>query len=412
MSRLFKNRFPHLLEEYDYELNQHINLDKLTYGSDKEINWICRKKLNICGCIHRWTSATKNRTKKNATGCPYCCITPQKTDYHLSLKNLRPDLIEEWDYDNNGDKKPENYTISSNIKINWKCIKNVDTCGCVHKWPSSIYDRTRIDGPKGCPYCCEGNKKVDYHKSISFLRPDLLPEWNYLKNGEIKPEEISLGSNIIANWICSLDNDHEYPMEIYKRCKLNSGCKYHKNKTEQILYKFLSENYRNFNVEQQCRFNWCINPETGRCLPFDFVIDELKLIIELDGPQHFQQISNWGSYLDVQKRDIYKIKKCIENEYSIIHILQKDVFENLYDWKKKLEIMIKKYDTPEHIFISEGTEYEYHKKMLIGDINYNVEKDEYQIIINKIRHNNERLSSMINCLKKIYSQINKLHKLL
>ena len=51
-------------------------------------------------------------------------------------------------------------------------------------------------------------------------------------------------------------------------------------------------------------------------LPFDFALLERKIIIELDGPHHFRQVSNWGNYEENQKRDIYRMKCANENGFS------------------------------------------------------------------------------------------------
>jgi len=58
---------------------------------------------------------------------------------------------------------------------------------------------------------------------------------------------------------------------------------------------------------------------------FDFVFD--KMLVEVDGNQLFQHVSNWNSLERVQVNDIQKIKMCIEEGNSIIHIYQLDVFD-------------------------------------------------------------------------------------
>jgi len=70
-------------------------------------------------------------------------------------------------------------------------------------------------------------------------------------------------------------------------------------------------------------------------MPFDFGVG--KILIELDGEQHFVQISNWDAPENVQAKDIEKIQKCIVEGYSIIHISQLDVWFDKYDWKKVLQ---------------------------------------------------------------------------
>ena len=63
---------------------------------------------------------------------------------------------------------------------------------------------------------------------------------------------------------------------------------------------------------------------------------ERKIIIELDGPHHFRQVSNWGNYEENQKRDIYKMKCANENGFSVIRLLQEDVLFDKYDWLYEL----------------------------------------------------------------------------
>ena len=58
--------------------------------------------------------------------------------------------------------------------------------------------------------------------------------------------------------------------------------------------------------------------------------------MEQDGPQHFKQIGDWLSPELTRINDIYKMKCANENGFSIIRILQKDVYKNKYDWVCKL----------------------------------------------------------------------------
>ena len=44
--------------------------------------------------------------------------------------------------------------------------------------------------------------------------------------------------------------------------------------------------------------------------------------------------------IDGQEKDSEKIKYCINNGYSIIHIYQPEVWKNTYDWKEALKSAI------------------------------------------------------------------------
>ena len=83
----------------------------------------------------------------------------------------------------------------------------------------------------------------------------------------------------------------------------------------------------------QFKQEWCKNIN---CFPFDFCITEHKIIIELDGPQHFIQVSNWTPPEEQLKNDKYKEKCANDNGYSTIRIIQNDVWKDKYDWCKEL----------------------------------------------------------------------------
>jgi hypothetical protein len=130
---------------------------------------------------------------------------------------------------------------------------------------------------------------------------------------------------------------------------INCGkwCPYCRYKTETKLYDYLINIYTS--LQRQFRPDWCINPITNRCLPFDFVIDEYKLIIELDGSQHFDQVSNWKTPEISQLKDKYKMLRAWNNGYSIIRLLQEEVFSNKIELETKLLPLIHSYEIP-HVY--------------------------------------------------------------
>lgn len=66
------------------------------------------------------------------------------------------------------------------------------------------------------------------------------------------------------------------------------GCPFCKNKTEGMLFLKLKKVYRD--IKCQFKADWCKNIYH---LPFDFLIPEYNIIIELDGKQHFEQVASW-----------------------------------------------------------------------------------------------------------------------
>ena len=109
-------------------------------------------------------------------------------------------------------------------------------------------------------------------------------------------------------------------------------------------------------------------------MPFDFGSISKKILIEVDGAQHFTQISNWEHPENVQMKDIEKIQYCIKEGFSIIHINQLDIWKDSYDWKKTLtsEIMRLEGIDPQCSFISLKSIYESHICKLDNTINYTI----------------------------------------
>jgi very-short-patch-repair endonuclease len=95
-------------------------------------------------------------------------------------------------------------------------------------------------------------------------------------------------------------------------------------------------------------------------LPFDFVVEDKKIIIELDGKQHFEQIGNWASPEENRKNDLYKMKCANENGFSVIRLLQKDVYKNKYHWLNELISNIEKVSNEngvQNIYMCKNNEY-------------------------------------------------------
>ena len=62
-------------------------------------------------------------------------------------------------------------------------------------------------------------------------------------------------------------------------------------------------------------------------LPFDICIISHKIIIEVDGGQHFKDVSHFDSKAKNQcQRDCEKMRIIFEEGYSIIRIVQQDVW--------------------------------------------------------------------------------------
>lgn len=137
-----QTKCPDLILEWDYEKNNNLYPNKISYRSNKKLWWKCQK------CGHSWLARVADRS--NGVGCPACAgkvVVVGKTD----LSTINPSLANEWDYKKNESLTPQMVLGGSNKKVWWIC-KN-----CGHSWNAFVYSRN-IYG-RGCPECAKQKRK-------------------------------------------------------------------------------------------------------------------------------------------------------------------------------------------------------------------------------------------------------------
>ena len=132
--------------------------------------------------------------------------------YDWCEENDKKNLIEEFDNDKN-DLSPKQISFGSTKKVWWKCLNN-------HSWLISPNNRT--SQKSGCPYC--SNKKVlEGYNDLAIINPKIASEWHPTKNGDLKPNQVSYGSNKRVWWKC-YKCGYEWKTDITHRVSSNSGC--------------------------------------------------------------------------------------------------------------------------------------------------------------------------------------------
>lgn len=197
----------------------------------------------------------------------------------------------------------------------------------------------------GCPKC-SNNVKFD---SLEFI-----DKANKIHNNTYNYSKVNYVNN--KNPIIIICKKHgEFTQQPYVHL-LNHGCPSCVNKTEFKFYGKLKELYPK--IKRQYKVEWCKNK---LYLPFDFAIEEYKIIIEMDGEQHFKQISNWTSPEIQIEKDKYKMKCANDNGFSVIRLPQIDISKDKYDWSDEIQCGISKIvneNTIRNIFICKNNEYE------------------------------------------------------
>ena len=207
-----ENNKLYLLDEWDYEKNGTITPEMVARGSGKKAWWKCERG-------HEWETSIKNRTMANS-GCPICdgkIILQGFNDLATwCMKNDKTYLLDEWDYEKNGELTPQSVAPKTSRKVWWRCEKG-------HHWQASVLKRS--DG-RGCPVCsnrliCTGiNDLATWCREHN--RQDILDEWDYEKNGDLTPQSMAPKTSKKVWWRC--DEGHSFTATVAHRVKDKSGC--------------------------------------------------------------------------------------------------------------------------------------------------------------------------------------------
>ena len=304
-------------------------------------------------CKHYFDMVISHITSQNSW-CPYCCNPPKQLCSYDECNNCFKKSFasnEKSKYLVNTNINPRTIFKYSNSKYDFKC--NI----CSHIFTTKICKITNLN--RWCPYCCNPPQKLCEKEDCkqcfekSFASHEKAIYWS-IENKEL-PRQTFKSTHYKFQFQCKYK--HKFNKMISTIIK-NSWCPYCVNKTEQKLYDNLQPIYNN--LERQYKADWCKSDTTNKCYPFDFILADQKIIIELDGIQHFEQVSNWDSPDKVQERDKYKMQQANENGYSVIRILQEDVYYDTYQWLDELKTNIEKLITEnkvQNIFMCKDNEY-------------------------------------------------------
>lgn len=317
----------------------------------REVSTYSNKKfLFNCSCGHEFESVLSSVSR--GKWCPFCCSPPirlcdnQECQSCFEKSFASSEKIKFWSKNNT--LKPRDVFMYAHKKI-------LFNCSCGHEFESSLCN---VSSGKWCGYC--SNRKLCTNDECqicfekSFASSEKMQFWS--NENKLRPRDVFKHSNIKRIFNCSCGNVFEKSLNHISN---ESWCPVCVNKTEKKIFQIIQRDYPE--IKNQLTKNWCRNPETKRYLPFDFALENEKIIIELDGRQHFVLIPNRSSPEEQHQRDIYKMKCAEDNGYSVIRITQEDVLYDTFDWykflKESIETIIRK-GTVETHYISLNGEYD------------------------------------------------------
>ncbi|WP_428912055.1 zinc-ribbon domain-containing protein [Niallia sp. Krafla_26] len=168
-----------LIKEWNWEKNIGLDPHNLDVLAKAKLWWKCQEG-------HEWEARLDHRQR--GSNCPYCSGMLLAPENSLAFKH--PEVAKEWNYERNK-VKPEEVSRATTKIYWWICKKK-------HEWRTSVSNRTRRGDQ--CPYC--SGKKATEETCLNTLRPDLVKEWNFKKNGSLTPNDVTLMSNQEVWWIC------------------------------------------------------------------------------------------------------------------------------------------------------------------------------------------------------------------
>ena len=198
---------PDVAKEWDYEKNAGVKPDEVYVYSQKEFWWNCGKG------HPSWPAKVTVRTRMN-TGCPYCKgrkAIPGEND----LETMNPEIAKQWDYERNGDLKPSDFLPHSEKVVWWKCENGHPP------FRRAIF--LQVAAKHGCP-AFANRLIIPGQNDLATLYPEIAKEWDYEKNGDLKPTEVGAGGGSHKEiwWKCQ--RGHSWRASLATRIRQHTGC--------------------------------------------------------------------------------------------------------------------------------------------------------------------------------------------
>ena len=274
-----ENNRQDILNRWDYELN-NCKPSEITYGTKNKYYFKCDKHFNHKSELKNIGDFTNGHN--GVMDCKQCNSIAQ-----WGIDNICEDFLDKyWDYNKNT-LNPWDVSRYSTKKIWIKCQERE------YHGSYEIICSNFTCGNSRCSYC--SSKKIHPKDSLGQYIIDRYGQCflNKIWSDKNKktPFEYGLYSRKEVWWKCFNNKHSDFKKRISESTTHDFRCpECSKEKNESILQEKvrLYINSLNYTIlhEEKCTVV-PRNPKTNRYLPFDNEIKELKLIIEINGMQHY-----------------------------------------------------------------------------------------------------------------------------
>jgi hypothetical protein len=234
--------------------------------------------------------------------------------------------------DKNGDIDASEISYSSGTKVHWLCTERLEGSKCAegcthqHEWIASVNQRTS-HGSKCC--FCFGNSAICPCQSLEDRFPEVALELHPTLNGDLVASQIAFSSGKKVVWCCGTCN-HEWKASVKNRTSHKTGCpncRRKETKSEEQLEKLLDEHplVKSHGKRSIVCFDK-IHKKRRKLTPdcMGVAVNDMKFMIELDGPQHFDVVYHFnpqGSDLASQiTSDLAKNRYAVDHGMSLLRV--------------------------------------------------------------------------------------------
>ena len=213
----------------------------------------------------------------------------------------------------------KNEVAANTVSIRSSARHLFDCAKCKHTLsvaPAEIVLHGRIQ----CGYCqhirfCDDLCSTCFPFTLA-SRPDLLANYEPRKK-DPPPHKIGLNSGKKYKFKCPICKVVRKSVMYTQTAGSTCGCT--KYKTMTMFANDFRAKYPDLELKREKCFDWC---RRKKLLPFDYVVESLKLIIEIDGRQHFHDIPNWCDLDHVLAHDMYKMHCALAAGYTLLRVDQ------------------------------------------------------------------------------------------
>ncbi len=223
---------PEIAKQWHPKKNRDLTPQDVSAGSNKNVWWFysyddpkTQRHFDF-----EWKATVNNRTKNSE--CPFISGSAVWPGYN-DLATVRPEISAQWHPIKNGSLRPRDVFAGSK-RIVWWYYPFDDPVSGKHfefEWQQMVRHRAR-EGASECPFL--SNLKVwKGFNDLASIRPDLALQWHPTKNGNVTPEDVTVGSDFLAWWYYPFDDpvsgkhfDFEWEADVFTKASSKTECPY------------------------------------------------------------------------------------------------------------------------------------------------------------------------------------------